>query len=220
MDGIIIVLLIALFAFGVTGISTMVRSLRQVKQKRIPLRSCPKRWLITVFSLLIVAVMLSVGSLYWLTDNYILEGAPYSFQIENAIAHYGDFGNYKVLERIDTGFSLDPIIIIQNDDVDLVVCTLKTRNLLIGLKKYWVNGGFTLVDGQQRFGYVIDENRVYGGAIETFPDIWFGIVYPDKRDHIRVNGKIPILKDIHFNGEDYVFWYIQKDGDTANLSFD
>jgi len=212
-------LLFILFLFGATGIFTMVRYLVRLKRKKIKLRSCSKRLLITVFSLLIIATLMSIGSLYCLADGYILEDAPYSFTIEKAIEHYGDFGNYKLVERIDPEFSSQPIVIIQHDK-DLTVCTLKNRQMLIGLKKYWVNGGFTLVDGEERFGYLIDENQVFGGAKKVFPNVWFGIIYPENRDKIRINGKVPNFHEIRFDGTDYVFWYIEKNGEEASLKFE
>ena len=219
MNGLIIFLLFVLFLFGATGIFTIVRYLMRLKREKIKLRSCPKRLSITVFSLLIVAVFISVGSLYWFVDCYLFDDAPYSFKIENAIEHYGYFGKYKLVERIYPEFSSQPIVIIQHSE-DLTVCMLKTRKMRIGLERYWVRGGFTLVDGEERFGYLIDENYVFGGATQVFPDVWFGIVYPDKRDKIRINEKVPIFHDIHYNGTDYVFWYIQRDGEEARLSFE
>ena len=219
MDYLIILLLFILLIFGATWIFTIIRYLLRLKRKKIKLRSCPKRLLITVFSLLIIATLMSIGSLYFLTDGYVLDGVPYSFTIEKSIKHYGYFGNYKLVERIDPVFSSQPIVIIQNDK-DLTVCMLKTRQMLIGIKKYWVNGGFTLVDGEERFGYLIDENQVSGGLSQAFPNVWFGIIHPENRDKIRVNGKIPNFYDIHFNGTDYVFWYIEKNGEDANLNFE
>jgi len=180
----------------------------------------PKRFFIVIFFSFIIGAIISIGSLYWLVDCYILDDAPYSFKVENAIEHYGYFDNYKLFDRIDTEFSLDPLIIVQHNEGDLSVCILKTRKMLIGLKRYWVRGGIPLVDSKKRFGYLIDENQINGGAILVFPDIWFGIVYPDKRNQIRINGKIPILHDIHFNGTDYIFWYIEKDNSEARLSFE
>ena len=214
----IIILLLVLFIFGATGVFTMVRYLVRFKRAKIKLSSRPKRLSVTIFSLLIIAVTISSGSLYWVVDGYILEDVPYSFKIENSIDHHGYFQPYKLVERIEPEFSSQPLIIIKHDK-NLILGTLKTRKMMIGLKKYWVNGGITLVDGEKRFGYSIDENQINGGATQIFPNVWFGVIYNDKRDNIRINGKVPITHNIHFDGIEYVFWYIERNAKEAILSF-
>jgi len=220
MDNINPIFIILLLIFGVGCIYSPIIVIRRMKQKKIKLRSLAKKSSITILSILFVGTIISIISFYWLVDCYILDDAHYSFDIENAIENYGDFDNYKLLNRIDPEFSLDPIIIVQHNEEDLSVCMLKTRKMLIGLKRYWVRGGIPLVDGKKRFGYLIDENQINGGAILVFPKIWFGIIYHENSDKIRINGKVPNLHEINFNGTDYIFWYIEKDSAEARLSFE
>jgi len=212
--------LLMLIALSTLGIYFPLRAFIRTKRAKMKFRVRPKKGiLIRNISLLVVSVPVWLGSVYWFMDCYAIEGPPYSFSIEDAIDLYGDFEDYIVLDRIDVEYSNQPIVIVQENN-SLYICDPRTRKMLIGLEKYYISGAYTIVDGKMRFGYLIDENQVHGGSILSFPNLWFGIIYPDKRDHIRINGKVPTFHDIHFNGVDYVLWYIEKDAEKAVLTFE
>ena len=219
MTLIIVFGLILLISFGVSFVFSEVRIIKRRNREDIEWRTKSKKALAGFFSINAIVVIETFGSLYWLIDCYLLDDIPYRFSLDNTIEDYGYFGDYILLGRLDAKYSSDPIIFIQHKEDSLSVCMIKTRKMLIGLEKYWVRGGIPLIDGEKRFGYSIDESNVNGGAIQVFPNIWFGIIYPDNRDRIRINGNVPEFYDINFNGADYVFWYIEKDGEEAVLSF-
>ena len=224
MEQIIILGLILLIIAGAIWILNMIRVMRHKKRVGINWRSEPKKVSVRFFSILVISVIITLGSLYWFIDCYLLDDAPYSFSLENAIENYRDVGgyrgNYKLIGRVDPEFKSEPLIFIHDDEDDLFVCDIRTRKMLIGLERYYISGGISLVDGEKRFDYLIDENNVNGGTIQVFSNTWFGIIYPDKRDSIRINGNIPYFHDIYFNGADYVFWYIEKKAEKAVLSFE
>ena len=216
----LIYFLIALSVFGMIGIWTLVRALVWNKRANLKLKK-PVRF----FSVLFLAVMISFCSLYWLFDCYFLERPVHSFTIEKAMDEYGGIKNYQIFDQIDPGFASEKILLVQeyeedlNEDV-LAACYIKTRKMLIGLEKYYANGGAYLINSSIYCGDLIDENFVNGGNAISFPNLWYGIIYPKNRDKIRINGKIPYFHDIHFNGEDYVIWYIEKDAEKAVLRFE
>ena len=72
--------------------------------------------------------------------------------------------------------------------------------------------------GDTKVGEVVEET--YVNIDEDFPGIWFGVVYPDKRDKIRVNGRVPELYDVEYAGSEYVFWYIARDDEEPIVSFE
>ena len=208
INGLIFNLSLALVVFGCIGINMIIRLLKRAKEK--PWFSSKKQ-IIKLISYILISVSTFTFGLYWLLDGFVFEDTNYSFTIEKAIDEYGDFVDYQLVARIDTKFSLDPLFVIKKNDNELSICSVKTRKMLIGLKKFWVRGSNLLVDNTESCDYKIDENRIYGGYPENFPDIRFGIIYPDKRDTIRVNGKTPEFYEINFCDTDYVIWYIKKD---------
>ena len=60
----------------------------------------------------------------------------------------------------------------------------------------------------------------WSGSSLSFPHVWYGIIYPENSDKIRINGKVPHFHEINFNGSDYVFWYIEKDDPEAVIVFE
>jgi len=218
MDRFITFLLFILLIFGATGIFTMIRYLVRLKRKKIKLRLCPKRFLIKVFSLLIIATLMSIGSLYLLfpfspIDNF--------FPTVDWAVHYN--GSFKSYERIDTDVSATPILLASNkrNENELYIITIETKKTVLGQTKYYVNGSMCIIgdvwNKDKDSVDVIAEKCAYG--IREFPDIWFGVIYPENRDKIRVNGKVPSLFNINFNGADYIFWCIKRDGADATVSF-
>ena len=213
MHQIIMYFLIFLSAYGIVGIFTFVRFLIRYKRTKVK----PKSWC-RFISAFLLSIIMAFGSLYWLVDCYFIENVPYSFTIEKAMEVYGGIKNYEIFDRIDPEFASEKILLVQKDEDVLVACYIKTRKMLIGLEKYYANGGSYLVN--KLFTRVIDEYFVYGGKILDCPNVWYGIIYPENRDKILVNGKIPYFHDIYFKGSDYVFWYIEKDTEKAELVFE
>jgi len=158
--------------------------------------------------------------LYWLIDCYFLEDVPYSFSIERAMEKYGGIENYEIFDRIDPEFTSEKILLVKENEDVLVTCSIKTRKMLVGFERYYANGGTYLVNDRLFGSGLIGVNYVDGGGTLSFSNIWYGIIYPENREMIRINGKVPYFRDILFNGLDFVFWYIETDGEEANLSFE
>ena len=146
----------------------------------------------------------------------------YHATIEKAISSSGS-NRRKIIKCIDTTLYPTPIVIGIESDSKLFMCSIKTKEWF-GYTRYDDVGRFIyLIDNLYLDGIkpdkLIDDNYVYHDD-ENFSRFWFGIIYPDKRDKIKINNKTPILNDIHFDGVDYIFWYIEKDGEEAVLSFE
>ena len=123
----------------------------------------------------------------------------------------------KNTHKINTDISIAPIILAEDNYDNLVVFTYLANKTPFGLTKYFINCEIQLVSENpipskhqpsidqlipnQDLTDKIDEERICD--IEYFPDIWFGIVYFDKRDSIRINGEKPELFDISFRGVAY-----------------
>ena len=213
---------LAFFALiaGIIGLIISVRTF--VRYMKLRAKVYPKRKLIVPKKeqlkrrvTLIVSSALFFGSLLWMVifnpfDSYYLFA-------ENAVSDDGVY--YEFYKRIDTNISSTPILLSEVGGMNLSVVTVKTKKSLFGIKKYCSNERIHIVgeydDGEVQ--EVIDETRVYHS--EDLPDIRFGVVYPDQRDRIRVNGNKPILHDIRCNNQDYVFWYIERDSAEAILTF-
>ena len=215
MRQIIIYSLILLSALGIIGICTFVRLLTRYKRTI----SRPKSF-VRFFSAFLLAVIMSFGSLYWLVDCYFIDSVPHSFTIEEAMENYGGIKNYVIIDQINPDFASEKILLVQENEDVLVACYIKTRKMLIGLERYYANGGAYLVNSRIYGIKLIGEEYVNGGYPISFPNLWYGIIFPENRDKIRINGKVPYFHDIHFNGADYVIWYIDKDAPEAELVFE
>jgi len=205
MQQVIINILILLSVLGIIGICTYIRIF--IRNKRTKQR--PGN-LVRFISVVLLTVTIAVGSLYWLIDCYFIENVPYQFTIEKAIEEYRGVGNYVILERIDSEFISDKILLVQENEDVLVAYHIITRKMLVGLEKYYAKGEAYLISSSIYGSDLIAETHDSDGIILS-PNFWYGIVFPENRDKIRVNGKVPYLHDIHFSGSDYVVWYIKID---------
>lgn len=215
MHQVIVYLLLLLSALGIIGIYRLVRLI--IRYKRTEQR--PKSN-VRFISVLLLVIIMTFGGLYWLIDCYFIERPPHSFTIEKALEKYekiGGFNSYKILDQIDPEFTTDKILLVQENDDILIVCYITTRKMLVGLEKFYIYGGAEHINIKISGNKLISEKHANGGGILYFPDLWYGIIYPENRDKIRINGKVPHFHDIHFNGSDYVLWYTEKDAEKAEL---
>ena len=214
------ILLDLLFIINFVLVAFSVYTFLRLKHKKIKFSSLPKKALITFLFVLIVSVILMSVSLICIIVFYP-QGNDYA-TIDEAISGFSPpLTEHKIIERINTDLNPTPIILADENREKLLVYSIETKQWF-GKTRYCVNRIFYLIDnlyiGGQKPVELIDENQAYD--IDDFPNIWFGVIYPENRGRIRINGKTPDFHDINFNGTDYVFWYIEKDGEKAILSFE
>ena len=203
--------------FGVIGISISSIVLIRHRLSGIKIFSLPKRFIVKNTIFFMIAVFMTLSSLFWLINFHPFDRYPYSSTLKDAISFYGRNRDYQVISRIDTELSAIPIIFAIEED-ELFVYTILTKKTLFGLEKYYINGYVVIIgeiplppyDGS--FG-AINETLVYD--IPEFPDILFGVAYPDKRDRIQICGEVPAFYEIRFNETDYIFWYIKRNGENT-----
>ena len=215
-------------------ILALVRATREVsnvKQRSEPMKPFAAIKIFAIFlSIPFIAGIISLGSLYWFFDGYgyFLGQSSYKFSIESALKEYNSSHEYEFFDYFEVEFCEEPILIVQEDG-KLFVCNTQIREMLIGVKKYYVDDAHLLVGSRRNSDALIDEEEACGGYEKWFPyhrryntwfpNLWYGIVYPENRERIQVNGKTPYFHDIHFDGADYVLWYVEKDADEAVVSF-
>ena len=173
---------------------------------------------VTLTGLVCESIFYPQGGYYWTIEEAVEE------------ALYDSMSNteYKVFDRIDTELNPTPIVMFhrtspinEEDEIPLGVFRIKTEEWL-GRTRYRVYRSCTLVrvwiksDGE--ITELIEENTIK--SLDEFPGIWFGVVYPDKKDSIQINGKRPELHEFNFMGTDYVFWYIARDEAEPVLTFE
>ena len=157
----------------------------------------------------------------------------FSPTIEEAVTEFSPpFTDYVIFDQIETDINPTPITMgyeappeSTSEDgvtnITLIIYAIKTEEYM-GHTGYFIDRGFRLVDtwieSNGEVTELINENYVY--EEETFPNIWFGVIYPDKKDKIQINGNKPEFYDFQFLGTDYVFWYIARDGGEPILSFE
>jgi len=180
-----------------------------------------------LFLALIVSIFIMLSGLFWLINFNPFENDYPTFRL--AVLNEG----FTNLQRIDIDFSSVPIVLAESEDGSLLVFTYTTTKTPFGLDKYFIKARIWLLssplaqdslrlpvpwipapDNSGEF----NESRVCSS--EYFPGVWFGIVYSDKRNLIRINGKVPSFHDVHFNGSDYSFWYIENDAYDPLLTFE
>ncbi len=192
-----------------------------------------KKTFIRSFLILITMLSMLLGSFGCISGNpYDMRGSYYT-TIEEAFDEYQDaFTKYKILHRIDTELNPTPIILGYLDckPPDPVAAAAQQSLLIFpidtteqgGRTYYRISSSFELFriqfKGDTKVGEVVEET--YVNVDEDFPGIWFGVVYPDKRDKIRVNGRVPELYDVEYAGSEYVFWYIARDDQDPVVSFE
>ncbi len=186
-------------------------------------------------SIFILLIMMSV----LLGSFGCIGGAPYDRRgsyyttIEEAFDEYQpDFTRYEILYWIDTELNPTPIILgYQDCKFPDDVVDGGQRSLLIfpidvkeqgGRTFYRISSSHGIVGiwfkGDTKVDELVEETRV--NIDDEFPGIWYGVGYPDKRDKIRVNGKVPELYDVEYAGSEYVFWYIARDSEEPVVSFE
>ena len=205
-----------LFILGVIGALLPIIVLLRYKRAGVKLRSHPKKFSFKIFSVLIVSAIITLGSLFWLINFHPFDN--YFSTLKDAISEYG-FGNYKCFGRIDTDLISKPIIIVERkNDNELCVVNIQTKKSLFGFTKYYIDG-HTCILSENRLYIANHDDVIIEDSVYDYEDIWFGIIHPDKRDKIQINGKVPNFHDINFKGENYVFWYIEKSGSKADMIF-
>lgn len=186
-------------------------------------------------SFLILLIMLSM----LLGGFGCIGGAPYDMRgsyyttIEEAFEEYQtEFTRYEILYRIDTELNPTPIILgyLDSKPPDPVAAAAQQSLIIFPIDTkeqrgrifYRISHSFELFsvrfNGDTKVDEVVEET--YVNIDEDFPGIWFGVVYPDKREKIRVNGRVPELYDIEYAGSEYVFWYIARDDEEPIVTFD
>ena len=192
-----------------------------------------KKTFIRSFLILITMLSMLLGSFGCISGNpYDMRGSYYT-TIEEAFDEYQSLSSkWEMLYWIDTELNPTPIILgykdckYPDDVVDggqrsLLVFPIDTTEQK-GRTYYRISSSFELFriqfKGDTKVGEVVEET--YVNIDEDFPGIWFGVVYPDKRDKIRVNGRVPELYDVEYAGSEYVFWYIAQDDEEPIVSFE
>ena len=179
--------------------------------------------LVLLISMLFSVVGCSEGS---------FQGSFYDTIDEAFEAYQPEFTKYKILYRIDTKLNPTPIILgyldremsektEAPDEWPLLIFPIETQESK-DHTKYRISESFGVVNawfiGDTKTGELIDETDI--NIVDEFPGIWFGVVYPDKKDKIQINGRTPELYDIQYAGTDYVFWYIARDEAEPVLTFE
>ena len=200
--------------FGITGtlcsLYALIRMIINKKKNRIN----PKNMGMKIISVFIVSVIMIGNGLFWLISYPVFKNDYPTLSL--AVINEG----LNNVCRVDTEVSTVPILLAEGRDDNFVVFTYTTEKTPFGFKKYFINCTIYYIYNPwfPSEKYEIDETEV--NDIEYFPDIWFGIIYPDKCDKIKINGKIPSFYNVQFHGTEYVFWYIEKDGEEVVLSFE
>ena len=201
---------------GIIGISYSLYVLIQAKREGIKLSTRSNKKYKKSISISIASFLVMSGGLFWLLNFHPFENDYPTLGL--AVSNAG----YENLHEVDTDISSIPVVLAKGEHSSLLVYTYITKNTPFGLTKYFINETVYLISDPQLFPFEentgeIDEHRVY---FEYFPDICFGLVYSDKRDKIRINGKTPEIYDVNINGTNYVFWYVKNDGTEVTLTFE